>query len=753
MSFICRAQKYGLEKVDSLIAALQKDKTDIGRIRLMTDVSSTLYCYNNVLGLEYAEKALTLSEKTGYQKGAGLSYYAAGVNYIFRGDFAKSIDNLTKSEEILQKTDDVMMLARCYMQIANAHLFVAHSDTAFDFINKAIRLFTQVKDSSGLAEAYRTTGLIYQYAGSYDTSIIWFNKGYTISKLKGLQDISGLLLADLGATYAGQNNYIKSLTYSSDAMKLLEKINGGYLAVPIGNIGYIYYQTKDYAKAKSYLQRAVDVAEKQNDIYRTAGSLSLLASIFSEEKDYNSALKNFGRSLELMKQIKNVGEICAGYGNIGDTYHKMGNYALAFDYLFIALKMSYEQNDKWHGNYYLYAIGNVYLQLSKDKSREFPQHSKIPHNRGALLQKAEEYLVKARSMALEADDLDDMVLISKAISELRLLQGQPLAALNAYKESVLFNDSVNNISKLKDFARKEIEYEYSKQQDSIKLVNDQKESINKAQFALQRKATEEERLSKRIAGVAVILLLLVSTFIYFLFLQRKKLSRQLEKSLTTLKETQAQLINIEKEKESEKIRQGISRDLHDNLGSTLSGIAMYSHMMDGQLKSGNYTDAKTSIAVIQKSTNEIVGKLSDLVWSANPGQDSLQQLLERLHQYGLEMCSAKNIQFKMDNFLTDKIFYLPPEHRYYIYLVAKEAMNNAVKYSTASLLKLNVKEIEGVLEIIVLDNGKGFSVNETKKGNGLDNMEKRMHEIGAVYSLYSEPGAGCKISIQLKITQ
>ena len=355
-------------------------------------------------------------------------------------------------------------------------------------------------------------------------------------------------------------------------------------------------------------------------------------------------------------------------------------------------------------------------------------------------------------MALEAGDIDDMVLILKDISELKLLEGNPIAALDAYKESVLYSDSVNNIAKTKDFARKALEYEYSKQQDSIKLVNEQKDEITRARFAVQQKETQQERGNKRLAGIAVIVLLAVSTFIYYLFLQRRKLSNKLAVSLTTLKDTQAQLINIEKEKEGEKVRQGISRDLHDNLGSTLSGIAMYSHMMDNQLKSGNYENAKTSVSVIQKSANEVVGKLSDLVWSANAGQDSLQQLLERLQQYGLEMCHAKNIQFNMLNDAPGRTFYLPPEHRYYIYLVAKEAINNAVKYSNASLLELKVKETTGVLEIAISDNGIGFNMDDIKKGNGLENMEKRMHEIGAVYNIYAKPGKGCIVSIQLNIT-
>lgn len=750
--FICHAQKYGVEKADSLIEVLAKEKTSVSRVKLMTDISVLLYCFNPEKGLGYSAQALELSKKSGYEKGLGLSYYAAGVNYIFLGDFPRSIENLSKAKAILEKTGDNAMLARCCMRIGGAHEFVMHYDTALAYTNKAMQLIKLTKDSTVLAECYGLLGMIYGYKYSYDSVIQCYDKGLSISRQLGQQDITGIMLAALGGCYLGQNNYIKSSAYSFDAMKLLEKVHGGFLSVPILNIATIYLVTSDNSKARVYLQKALDAAEMQNDKYRIGNSLNLLGSLNKEEKDYADALKNYLRSLEIFKQINNSAEISHSYSEIGDTYHRMGNYTSALDYLFVALNMINEQDNNFLKSYILYVIGDVYLQLLKKKTNEWPDHSKIPHNRQLLLQKTDNCLVQAKGLALEAGFLDNLVFILKDLSELKLLQGKPELALDAYKESVVYNDSINSIAKTNDFARKEIEYEYSKQQDSIKLVNEKKDAISKARYELQQKETEEERGNKRIAAIGVIILLLVSIFIYYLFVQRRKLSTQLATSLTILKQTQAQLIHIEKEKEGEKIRQGISRDLHDNLGSTLSGIAIYSHMMDNQLKSGNYENAKTSVSVIQRSANEVVGKLSDLVWSANPGQDSLQQLLERLQQYGLDMCSSKNIEFKMENTSSPATFNLPAEQRYYIYLVAKEAINNAVKYSNANLLELKVKEIPGMLEVAIIDNGIGFTMDEIKKGNGLDNMEKRMAEISANYKLDSNPGEGTTVSIQLKFT-
>src|SRR5207344_983743 len=100
-------------------------------------------------------------------------------------------------------------------------------------------------------------------------------------------------------------------------------------------------------------------------------------------------------------------------------------------------------------------------------------------------------------------------------------------------------------------------------------------------------------------------------------------------------------------------------------------------------------------------------------------------------EYARDMAAIKNMQVKVNvpNHLHERS--LPMESRRNIYLFCKEAINNAVKYSNGTLLELNVKETNGILEFSVSDNGKGFDPEIIKRGNGLDNMQKRADEIGA----------------------
>ncbi|CAN5554078.1 hypothetical protein BH10BAC2_BH10BAC2_40810 [soil metagenome] len=195
----------------------------------------------------------------------------------------------------------------------------------------------------------------------------------------------------------------------------------------------------------------------------------------------------------------------------------------------------------------------------------------------------------------------------------------------------------------------------------------------------------------------------------------------------------------------------ISRELHDEVGATLSGIAMYSHLTKEQIKKVQTAEVEKSLTIMQQSAGDMVNKLNDIVWLVNPEQDSLQKLIQRLEEYAGEMAMIKNMQVKVivpDNIHTIN---LPVEHRRNIYLFCKEAINNAVKYSNASLLELTIKEIDDKLEFAVTDNGKGFDTTIVKRGNGLDNMQKRADEIGALLALHTKQNKGTSVSLQCPV--
>jgi signal transduction histidine kinase len=126
--------------------------------------------------------------------------------------------------------------------------------------------------------------------------------------------------------------------------------------------------------------------------------------------------------------------------------------------------------------------------------------------------------------------------------------------------------------------------------------------------------------------------------------------------------------------------------------------------------------------------------------------------MQKLEEYAVEMALVKNMKVHVNVPESLAEFQLPVESRHNIYLLTKEAINNAVKYSHATRLELSVHQFDHVIKFTIIDNGNGFDMTTVKKGNGLINMGKRADEAGAILSVQSAPGEGTVILLQCKIT-
>ncbi len=149
----------------------------------------------------------------------------------------------------------------------------------------------------------------------------------------------------------------------------------------------------------------------------------------------------------------------------------------------------------------------------------------------------------------------------------------------------------------------------------------------------------------------------------------------------------------------------------------------------------------------------MVNKLNDIVWLTNPDQDEMKKLLHRLEEYAFQMTAVKNIQLNSDFSSLEKGFSLNSETRRNIYLIFKEAINNAVKYSNASVLSLHAEMTNESIVLSISDNGKGFDSANVKQGNGLKNIYSRAEELNASCLITGGPGNGTSIRLSLKLPQ
>jgi signal transduction histidine kinase len=150
----------------------------------------------------------------------------------------------------------------------------------------------------------------------------------------------------------------------------------------------------------------------------------------------------------------------------------------------------------------------------------------------------------------------------------------------------------------------------------------------------------------------------------------------------------------------------------------------------------------------------MITEMNDIVWAINPKNDTMEKIIQRMESFARPLLAARNIRFQ---FVYDKSVMdinLEMEQRKNFYLIFKEAVNNVIKYSAASLLDARISYQQNTLELLVKDNGIGFNPEKEMKeptvslsGNGLKNMQARAREMNAGLNIESVAGKGATIRL------
>jgi signal transduction histidine kinase len=190
-------------------------------------------------------------------------------------------------------------------------------------------------------------------------------------------------------------------------------------------------------------------------------------------------------------------------------------------------------------------------------------------------------------------------------------------------------------------------------------------------------------------------------------------------------------------------RQLITADLHDEIGATLSSLQINSTVANHWINRDT-EKAKAMLEKIENQSQQLGEKLGDFIWSMKPGKEEFVTFSSRIKTFANYIIGGTQIDYSIsidDNVDTalNKI-----EVRKNILLICKEAINNAVKYSEASVIDISVELLNQTFVATVTDNGKGFDPNVVK-GNGLQNMQKRAEELKGKLEVKTQLGAGTKI--------
>ena len=256
-------------------------------------------------------------------------------------------------------------------------------------------------------------------------------------------------------------------------------------------------------------------------------------------------------------------------------------------------------------------------------------------------------------------------------------------------------------------------------------------------------------------------ILLTGALLYLSYRYRMARLREVNVALADAKRAEENLGKAREERLTElaRVRTRIATDLHDDIGASLTQIAILSEVAQQNLRSnGALTEPLKSLTNV---SNELVETMSDIVWAINPQKDRLRDLIQRMRRFASDLFSAKGILFEFNVPSYAPEIPLGANARREVFLIFKESLTNIVRHANATRVKIEFDFSQLNLTLSIADDGRGFDLDairpallaREKGGHGIISMKKRAAEMNGRFEIRSQVGQETVIEFQLPLSE
>jgi len=629
------------------------------------------------------------------------------------------------------------------MTYSGAHQFEKAVSSAL----LAIKTGKRIDKKKDLGAMYRVISGIYGAQHLYDSAIYYLEKAIPVynnllENGEYTKDFTIEKLADsylkLGMYHLKQQKYDIAIRHLYSSLKLYDKINNiKGIAYCYLNIGSIFNYTEDYTRANEEYQKGLGYAKLTDQKGLIDLFTNNIGTVFLAQKEYDSALYYFDKSLEYRLTIKaNQHAISGIYNNKALIYKHFKEYKLSLEFFEKALLLNEEIGNKIGATSIKSNIGLTLIEMGKyDKAKklllEALKYSKN-HKMGETTK--ETYL---------------------GLSEIYRSQHDYKNALSNYQSYVLYKDSINSVEVSNTLNRYKEQYETEKKDQEIKILQ-QKAEVSQLLQEKQEAQTKRQKIIGILLAIIILFLVIALIFIQRYFKLRNIASQELLKKNAEI--SQQKIIDLVKDQEvksinsfmsgQEKERNRIAAELHDRLGSLLSAVKLHFSSIEADLDEKNVEERENfsfALNLLDNSVDEVRSI------SHNLSKGVLMQfgIAEAIRNLRDTINTAGKLQVKFIE--AGPGFKLLPEHEVELFRVIQELITNAIKHSRADEIFVQLISDKEGLRVVVEDHGVGFNMKKIKnKGIGLLNLKSRVEKIGGEYNIESSEGQGTTTIIELK---
>lgn len=593
-------------------------------------------------------------------------------------------------------------------------------------------------NSPKLTNFYSLLTVSHQSSGDIDSARYYLSVIESASK--NLDDINAIQNFNhaAGLFYKNQGKPKEALPFMVKSLELTtDSTNRAGMMLNIGNT---YKELGQLQRAADYHFKSLTLFEKVGNKKGQAFANNSLGSDYIGMQQWEKAEVYYERALKIKEELKDKRGLITTIGGLGNVKMEMGEYHAAIAIFERELTLAGEMQTPIDQGHAYHHLAQVYARMSENEK------SKV--NYGKALTFAKQVKDEAWIAWIESN----LLKLEESNQSKQVLEAGLLKTLHQFEEMGDRIGIANSLENLSDFYsdRKEYAKAYNNLRRS-KNINDSSRGLRvdeqlrdleqryanekkDREMALFRKDQELRTadLERQHAVLAGVIVGLISLLIIILLLVNRYQVIARSRRLG----------------EIEKVRNAIARDLHDDIGSTLSSINILSQLAIR----ANDRDASKHFNKIAEQSGRMMESMSDIVWSISPGNDSLEHVVSKMKEFAAEILEPKNITYRFSGDDSLKNTTLSLDKRKNLFLIFKEAVNNAAKYSGATDLEITFVRQGNTLSLSVSDNGGGFEPGTVKAGNGLKNMKERARALSARFDFVTRVKQGTRVALELPLT-
>ncbi|QTN38673.1 tetratricopeptide repeat protein [Cryomorphaceae bacterium] len=587
-------------------------------------------------------------------------------------------------------------------------------DSAFLAIDEALDSVRAIENEPLLIRGINVKGILYDIAGQDSAAMAVYEEAFALADSAGDLKMQASIGNNIGLIHWNRGHYDEAVAAYEASLALFREIE--YLpgqANNLNNISLIYAGEFRYEEAIQVLRQSYALRLELADGYGLSAALSNLGFYYAEINQIDSSLYYSRLALMAKDTVGDERGKATVYGNLGNAYQMREDVDSAIWAYRAAVDIDRALEDSVRLIQHLNPLAwQLHLKgQDAEAYRLMKECAAVAERKGAVSEQWEVYY---------------------RLGDLATEQGESEVAAPAYERAFNLYNTLRNEEREEQVI--EFQERFQTAEAKIALAEEQ-EARTRAELEVQRRNN--------------LLLLLAASLILggigAAAVWRR--SRERQRRERAEQEVKEQLMKSGFEQQLTDQRQGISQDLHDNVGSQLSFLssALQNLSFALQMRDQPGTEVAGRLEEMSAVAQESVDDLRNTVWAMNRDQLNSQELLTRLEQ-GVrrlpEGLGATRVEFAHEG----EARILPQAVGLAIYRMTQEALNNALKYASAQHISVSIAIAEKI-SFRVSDDGSGFDPAAVARGSGLEGMQRRADRHGLSYALESEIGSGTTIEM------